>query len=245
MPDYLYKYMSLEGERFEWFRGIVVDGSIYFPRFSELNDPLEGEVQADFSATPEEIRSYWKRVLSEQGLELDEDALARIEALVSGVGNPDRERELHASVRAGLLDCGVLSLTEAPDESLMWERYGNKGRGVCLRFSPVAMFIPEREGLTPPLLVKYVLQLPRPAFYRDSELKRTLDLMATKTDAWAVEQEWRVINTRGCGAAAFNHRALNAIILGPQLAGSDEDRIKTMWPVVPHWIQAHRWSAEP
>jgi hypothetical protein len=226
LPRHLYRYIRISGERFVWFHDLAIQSTMYFPPFHELNDPFEGKVQLDFAATPEEIRAFWTRWLSDQGLLLDDAAKAGIEAHVGGANDPAHHASLSGAVATDLSEYGVASFTESEDDAQMWANYAEGHRGVCLRFNTVALFLPARDGFTPPVPIAYVPELPRLAFYRNSWFQRTLALVATKTKNWAYEKEWRIIHEAAHGGAKINPLALDAVICGREMPEGDRGRVE-------------------
>src|SRR5262245_18614998 len=67
IPQALYKYLALDGERLEWARRLIVDRMLFFPSPSQFNDPLDCRIPPDFKASALVIESYWKNVVLKRG----------------------------------------------------------------------------------------------------------------------------------------------------------------------------------
>jgi hypothetical protein len=97
---------------------------------------------------------------------------------------------------------GVLSLAESPTNLLMWAHYGACHRGFAIEFDAAHSFFNQSA---PPVaigrLLKVIYAIDRPSIvaydptipvetYADRLIK---DLLLTKGQDWAYEQEWRMI----------------------------------------------------
>ena len=88
---------------------------------------------------------------------------------------------------------GILSLSELEDSPVLWERYGDEGKGVCFVF---------RLELSEHLL-KVTYETPRPEPRLSTLLlspdadKELIRVLKTKTTKWSDESEWRYFVRNG------------------------------------------------
>jgi hypothetical protein len=129
-------------------------------------------------------------------------------------------KQYHENVTAHV---GVLCLSEVRDDLLMWAHYADSHRGICFVF----------DGADPVLAsaqpVRYQRARPtvNPLIHTKDEMLDSA--LFTKSDHWAYEKEWRLIQyKRGPGTYTISPAALTQVILGAQI--SDDDR-----------AQVHEW----
>src|SRR5215471_10652627 len=94
----------------------------------------------------------------------------------------------------------------------MWAYYADDHEGVCLRFqgTPLSTL----AGCLPPLRVNYATEFPAVPFYDSTLFRQAQALIATKSEAWKHEREWRIVRHQGHGEVAFPPEALDGVILG-------------------------------
>jgi len=221
-PASLYKYRGLDKSRadsvpYEWDRSIIVGCSLWAGSPLAFNDPFDCYPIIDFEGTREEKEAWAARVApafgipNEKAVEMMEDALA----------NPVTRAQM-AGWRENLEEVGVLSLTERPDDMLMWAHYANSHRGYCLEF----------DATTLPFLLSYRVYYSeeRPIFRlfdanRVDIIKRTL---LHKADFWKHEREWRMVGPAKIGPVGFPQQALKSIIVGAGIADEDEVALRAI-----------------
>jgi len=117
---------------------------------------------------------------------------------------------------------GVISLSASPDIPEMWDRYGDAYRGICLRFRdpPDAkpMFSQARR-------VSYVPDRPRVEAVLEPGPTFIDAFLLTKTNDWACEQEWRLVDPKWTGLACFQPASLDAIVLGAAISPQDRAHV--------------------
>jgi hypothetical protein len=62
LPQHLYRFGELSGERREWMRRLIVESDLYFARPSCFNDPLDGAIPVRFKASMLAATSHWRKV---------------------------------------------------------------------------------------------------------------------------------------------------------------------------------------
>jgi hypothetical protein len=135
-PPAFFYYTSLEGERKDWLRRLLVQHEIYFRSPSSLNDFREFRPEISFAGSEIEKREYVKHLLRTEvarqlpparRLQMAGPMLRRLETNVG----PFRQ-EVHRLLQ----QLGVLSLSATLEEDLLWAHYADGCRGVCVEFDP-------------------------------------------------------------------------------------------------------------
>lgn len=111
LPKLLYKYLNVADiEHLIWLHDIIVNHHIYFPKYDNLNDPLEG------AAIDIHISGYAGHSI----------------ALMSDVEDP-----VVASYKERYR---ILSLSKSPINPQLWAHYGGNYTGICLCFFTAGNF---------------------------------------------------------------------------------------------------------
>lgn len=142
---------------------------------------------------------------------------------------------------------GVLSLTETPDNLLMWSHYSGQHTGMVIEFDETDPIFNERRSLADELrhLRQVTYSDMRPIIQTFEEFAYT-DFMYTKSTQWAYENEWRIAKTitgakRVIPASPYDiclfampASAVTRIILGARVSEMDVDRIRNVLHTTPH-----------
>lgn len=91
---------------------------------------------------------------------------------------------------------GILCLTEAPDDILMWAHYACSHEGFVIEFDPESAFFNQRRTM------KDEFRHLRPVRYSNVRPSLTFDkadfkAMLTKSEHWSYEREWRMMADLG------------------------------------------------
>ena len=136
---------------------------------------------------------------------------------------------------------GVYSLSCCPAIPQMWAHYADGFRGVCLEFSTSNIFSNVREVLyTKDIIENADLKglgkdgaVPFPTMLEA--------IMLRKSDGWAYEQEWRLLDDRHLNNPNIDTRyiyllenEITAVILGSAIAEADEQFVREMIKLKPH-----------
>ena len=94
---------------------------------------------------------------------------------------------------------GILSLSDKEDDSVLWERYGDNKKGVCIVF--------EMEASEYLIQVRYRTPRPQLSLSRlllsvDAE-RELMEVLRTKTTKWKAESEWRYFVKNGNTELSF------------------------------------------
>ncbi len=129
---------------------------------------------------------------------------------------------LQQDIQKDVDKAGILSLTERPDNLLMWAHYSSSHTGVCLEFevSTHELFF----GRAQPVIYSNT----RPKFNpRGTEEENVEGALLTKSIEWAYEREWRIIDHLvGVANFPFDSSLLKGIIFGARVSDSDRTQIK-------------------
>lgn len=197
MPETLYKYYALSKNSIE----AITTPYLYASHPNQLNDPLDCHkdiiVMDDEKTLQTLLGPLYESALQELGAELIyEKASAVFKTITYRM-------------------CGIISLTEHPDNELMWAHYAQKD-GFCVELdikSMIGSFVNAGIRAYGPFPINYQEQLPR---IRISEIgaKGAMAIQCTiKRKAWSYENEWRLIVSNqlgqdfegfGCGVDGFN-----------------------------------------
>ena len=180
-----------------------------------FNDPFDCRVLLRNDATFEEWLAYFRNSLPAllRGASKTEiETRAQAAALQSL--NPEIFAKVVARRQRDVHGCGVLCLSEEPDDILMWSHYSAGHTGVCFEFA----------HLNEPFLgrcqpVKYSTELPRIGALTTTPMEQIEAFILTKPIDWAYEKEWRAIEFEtGPGLYEFDSRLLTGMIFGARIA---------------------------
>lgn len=238
LPPVLYKYRSTNPLSLD----ALANGSVWYSKPGALNDPNDVAARWEKNFTAKEILEDYvmkrengspvKGIASFiQGLldkgQSHEAVLKRIDKMFMPV-DKKTQRELLQDVlyynEVMFSAFGVLSLSELPDNHLMWAHYADSHKGFCLGFENHETNIIGQHGHP----VEYVDKMPKPSiasFAMDAG-GEVIELIAyTKSKDWAYEKEWRVLKQEGNRLYPYPGRLVE-VILGLNTPTVDEEKIR-------------------
>lgn len=208
----LYKYRLFN----DHLKSVIMSQKIWFPARDKLNDPedlelklvedVDAEVYHQFLLKKAD-RESWPRKHLKYNLKKG--------FTPKGDLTPEAKRKIASSqavLQKHFDGLGILSLSEKGNAPILWERYGDKGKGVCIVFKmELSEYLLRVEYETPrPQPKLSVLMLSADA---DQELKKVL---RTKTTKWSDESEWRYFVRNGNMEFSFLGK-IAAIRLGKKM----------------------------
>ena len=104
----------------------------------------------------------------------------------------------------------------------MWSHYGGQYKGMCLEFRT------ELEPFNKLLKVRYTKTMPQidiVDLMKNKSWEQFFTLIATKSDCWSYELEWRAIHQAANTMFTYFPEALKAIYFGPDIPAQDRDMI--------------------
>lgn len=234
----LYHYQSFEKP--ERLARIFTDGTLYFSRPRDFNDPWD--CRPFFNKSALDDSAYYERAVRwfvhcdrTHNTALSEEEHVRREQEVRSNRRllewmidqmtADMEKAIQEQYR-------VYCLSTHPDSVLMWAHYAASCRGVCLEFSV------ENELFCGALLVTYLDSYPRFDVVATNADENLLPLL-TKSAVWSYEDEFRVIvsehpfvfpdvPTTNDGLLALPKGSLRSVIVGAEMPASDREVVKTL-----------------
>jgi hypothetical protein len=239
MPELLYKYVPIE--RLD----IISNGLIRFTQPGDFNDPFELHPSFDLlsradiatlNAAPDD---FARADLFNKMISAIMPGLARMTQDLEGKQGMfliDNNRLARETFDAHF---GILSLTEAPDNLLMWAHHANNHNGLVLQFNEQHSFFAPMsfEGQT--------LELTRMQYTVDRPVLSSTSLYSTiiyyrKSPDWSYEREWRLIkpltsatkvlpsNLRPIHLFSFPPDTLTGIIVGLRVSDEVRDEISVI-----------------
>ena len=213
-PQFLHKYRALDGGGLERVRETLIRKVLWLSRPDDFNDPFDCFPVIDTSLTREGLKEIARRVAERRGRnrpkwEKRQELKSALHAARRGRMTRDEAQQIAVSTMAQIREnMGVLSLSEEPDNVLMWSHYAQSHSGVVLSFrTNSGDLISEAQQ------VRYSADRPVVDFVGDRENTMVKTLLR-KADYWSYEREWRVIRTGRPGLHSFNPDSLASIIFG-------------------------------
>ena len=127
----------------------------------------------------------------------------------------------------------ILSLTEKPDDLLMWAYYADAHAGICFEFDTTAG---DDSIFANALPVDYRDDFPVVEFYKQEAVIDKVRYVAfMKSTSWSHEKEWRVVKpsddpTPSGLIVSYPEGALRSVILGSDVP-KDQEKTIAGWAV--------------
>ena len=191
----LYKYRPFN----DHLKPIIISQNIWFPTRARLNDPEDLQLNLINDVGPEAYRQFLLRKADQESWPSKHLKYNLKKGFTSkGDLSPEAKRKIASSqavVQTHFDGLGILSLSEREDSPLLWERYGDQERGVCIVFKmELSEYLVKVEYETPRPQPKLRQLLLSADVYREQELIR---ILKTKTTKWSDESEWRYFVRNG------------------------------------------------
>jgi hypothetical protein len=196
IPEMLYKYKPLNVYTLE----TIMNGIIYLPAMSELNDPFEGSIPHVFDKeelTPENIFLRMLGLAREEYPYLDETKLHQYvyDNQQKGLLFDETHIAQQDKKMSEILErtIGIYSLTTERNNFLMWSHYANSHKGICIGFDTMVLtdYVTKFLGK-----VTYQKDLPKYRLFEvfNESFRR---VYLTKSRIWQYEQEYRLVKMFG------------------------------------------------
>ena len=215
-PDKFYKYKSTNtDEALGRIRATVMNGDLYFPPASQLNDPFELHPVFSLDA-PEEIQhSDFVRMSKKFAPTLsDVQHQAEADRMLSDSLSPENIQTTASIIqlfysRYLTQNVGVFCVTAKPTNLLMWAHYADSHKGICLEFDGATDVLAQAQRVT------YSAERIPINPYLDTNNEMLVKGLLTKSDHWSYEDEWRAFrNSEGPGIVKIPPAAVTGIIVG-------------------------------
>ena len=186
----LFHYCAFHPDRFE---DLIANNRIYLSNTANFNDPWDCRPYFDTSrvsdpAYADRLVEYFYNAARKQTPHISEEVhrtkaaqfRASEDAMRAAIAQmSDMDAEIKKRYR-------VFCLTTKPSNILMWSHYANNHQGICIEFSS------ENDVFSGAFKVQYSEKYPLLDLTDDS-VDRILRPLLTKSDAWAYEDEYRLI----------------------------------------------------
>jgi DUF2971 family protein len=234
-PEQLYKYRSWRDEN---HRRLFTHNEIFFASAREFNDPFDTTIPVDFSGgTEDDYLDMAKRVARSGHPERKEREVlweAR-EALKKGLYRDPENIRKH---RLEFQECrfnsfGIFSLSEVPENILMWAHYADSHRGFCVGFDFQKIELMKHahaEGTRQVILLERVehhLKYPRLNRFEMDYEQLTVFPLTIKSVDWEYEKEWRLIlHGETNKQFHFTDGIVSKVILGCKMRVEEVEEVK-------------------
>ena len=215
-PKFLYKYMAADtDEHLRRAREAIVQSQVYFAVPAKLNDPFEGKVIPDFSASREEQELHWRAKRGSLPPMSDAEFEEGLAGLLANHGSEAQIKAFEHEILSMHEKSGVYCMFPRHDSLAMWAYYGGGHQGVCLRYVMSEAFVQwsfaEGRMLLP---VRYDHAYPRIRFFGRENESRMLSMLSTKSREWKHEREWRIVWRDSSGLAEMPRQHLDCVLVG-------------------------------
>ncbi len=260
-PPRLFKYVGQRGVK------ILQTKTLRFTRPSLLNDPFEARPfletmggEADWlpivkakipvvldetlSSLPAQVRQILSRDALLQQMHAQEPVVLEIMKHVTAQSLPIMTADFYKNADAML---GILSLTERPNDLLMWSHYGDFHRGMVLEFDASHAFFNRRRGPDDEFyhLRQVVYSRRRPKV--NLLCTEFAELFLTKSLAWEYEAEWRMMSPiQDCKEVSpmmhvqnFPPECLRTVIFGANSSREFRDEVRKTIDHDPEFSHVH------
>jgi hypothetical protein len=218
-PEFLYRYRHFQGEHRGYTARILSKSLLFFASPKSFNDPFDCKVHFELSCSERELHrksvSFMKKY-APRATRAERRAKATQD--MKHFNRAAFIKKITAGLQEEVNKVGVLSLTAANDNVLMWSHYAYGHTGICLRFSvPLGLHL-----FGTALRVNYSVEYPRVDMLGDSAERHVDAFLLTKAHDWSYEMEWRILDHQdGPGEKPFPEQALGGVILGARMSASD------------------------
>ena len=228
LPNCLYRYWGVRGERLEWIRKLIVDSELYFEQPGNFNDPLDCRIPPSFTASRDVKQKYWNRVAMEHHQDTDRRTRRKIVAgLIRDSVTSNGRQKLEEGVFQSVNKNGIVCFSKDASSMLLWSYYAEGHRGIAIRFdTSLARLSTFREQVIP-IEIRYENKLPETNFYHSTTNEFLTAILGTKAKAWEHEKEWRLLCVGHTGYLHSPLDLVNGIIFGIRIDAAVEAQIRT------------------
>jgi hypothetical protein len=233
--DTLFKYRSFSSKGLE---DIFIRQQVFLASPSMFNDPFDCNPRVIIHGDEYKRRKFFSKIIK---IREPNATKGKIKSLMSSsraarLRDPAYLQELFSKMIGGY---GVYSMSEVPNDILMWAHYSEAHTGICLEFDAKEIGSLFWEHFK----VKYQEEYPIVNVMELGNAKEFLKALTTKASHWGYEKERRVIRTDregGPGIYKFDPRLLKGVILGVRISAENEKRIRTWIDQYPTRIKLYR-----
>jgi hypothetical protein len=205
----LYKYRPFN----DYLKPIIISQKIWFQTRARLNDQEDLLLNLINDVSAETYRQFLQKK-ADQDSWTSEHLKYNLKKGFTSKGHLFAEAKRKIASSQAVLQkhfdgLGILSLSEKGGSPLLWERYGDQEKGVCIVFkTELSEYLVKVEYETP----RPQLKLSQLLLSADAE-RELVRILKTKTTKWSDELEWRYFARNGNTEFAFPG-TIDAIKLG-------------------------------
>jgi len=234
----IYKYRDFSNPTEDDFRHLedfVQRHLVWCARPGTLNDPQEFVWECDYTASSATLDLLTEILVKARGrTHADARVIANI-AIQRG-----RLESIARPVFVGMIEqcrneIGLACFGTAPNNEILWQRYGGHGAGVCVEFEVPADLLGTQLHRVQYLEQKrlHVDQLMR-AFVDHNYTQIVYEVaLLSKPGSWANEEEIRFVSKNHSIAVALGRAQVSCVYLGDALSAGTRTRIRRIASSVP------------
>lgn len=222
IPAKFFKYRSVSNMGF--IQQIFEKSEIYFSKPSSFNDVFDCAPVISVKGTDEDFKRFFDELFQKRMPEMNrEERRKKIADSLPRWRAGDLDSIMKRGISEFMEEIGVCSLSEVPDDILMWSHYAKCNSGICLEFAATASIFAQAQK------VEYQIERPEIKILTDSNEIWAEKAMLHKSSHWNYEKEWRIIdhNRPGHGPHSFDPNALTGVIFGSRTEISVQEKIKS------------------
>jgi len=226
IPQTLFRYYGVSGDRFEWLRQAIVKTEIYFPRLNSFNDPFDCRIPFHFQERPSFSPDKFWRDNAPRRIGSKADYERAIRRQIAKTRTLAGRLELSETLYNDLVQkMGFLCLSTVETSVLMWSYYAEGHRGVVLRFDTSRRMLEHMPEFLP-MQVRYAKAFPVVDYYSATLIETYRTIFGTKSLDWKHEKEWRLISKQGAGSYLLEPGFITGLILGMNIDRDHEQKIR-------------------
>lgn len=235
----LYKYREFSNPSEEDFRRLdtLLRREVFWcARPDTLNDPEEFAWKCDYTAsavTEELLAALLVQVMDRtQAQALERSAAAISEGRLEALAKPIFEGMIqHCRNEIGLVCFGT-----APDNSVLWQRYGGNGAGLCVEIEVPAELVEKQLYHVQYSFTKsiHIDQLMRALLDRNHVREVYALALLSKPSAWAAEEEIRFVSRKQEVLVRIDGSRITRLIFGDGLKPAVKQRIEDIAAALRH-----------
>lgn len=214
VPDTLYKYRDWGNE---YHQKLLTEGELYFATANQFNDPFDFSLpykwkQEDLtddniflkllSSLKAERSDLTDEEMHQMCFDQQNEGLFHDKAFIKEINEKFRDME-HKML-------GIVSLTNNPNNFLMWSHYSNSHKGFVVGFDKKKLFDATEAGFG---VVDYKVDIPTYDIF-DDLMDKAITQILTKAQFWNYEDEYRLFSTQYVSSAVDVSSAITDVILG-------------------------------
>lgn len=221
-PQILYKYIRWSDKPRDKMKNVLFKNILYFANPLNFNDPFDSKIPIIFDATYRASEKFHEDFLKIDNI-LGKTAYSETEIKLKAKDyflNPHKivydtsimTQSIHDSISKRIR---ITCFSTKCDNVLMWSHYADSHHGICIGFHTLFFLIDPKLVMLNK--VEYVRSFPK--FTKVDSLA----ILNTKSNVWAYENEYRLINIDAHPLIEFHKEAISEVIIGFKM----KDEIKT------------------